>query len=218
VRCLRVSDWQARVAGLDQCKRLGAFEANGSLIEWATDGHAIALVDTRGQSVLPIAAEGTAVVITIAYERWIMPVPDDPINVTLRQLRDAAGEPERHRVEDCPECRGTGRHPEADVGCECSCCNCGYCEGDKRLTRVPDMRRRMVPGFTTRFDANLLALALACVDGLQPDEAVALFDLSPAERAIMVAGADWRVVVMGLLLDEKTTCEPFFAATPAVLQ
>lgn len=212
MRTLRVSDWRAGLkAGLAQEKRLGALVLlDDTKIECATDGHAIALVDAGRSSTMPLFGESAAKVCKTACELWSTPHPASVMTMALRHLLDAAGKADRPHLEECPDCYGTGRHADADAGCKCTRCDCDYCGGDAKIERVPSPRKRMVPGFRTRFDANLLALVLGCIDGLDPDEPVSLFDLDPTLCAIMATGEGWRVVVMGRLHDESEEYEPLF--------
>ena len=200
---LRVSDWRAGLEGISVAKRLGAVQLDGTKLEVATDGHAMAIVDAGPSSAMPFFPDDAAKVRATVLDLWTLPVPEYKLRMTLRVLLSAVGAPDRPRKSTCQECGGSKRNREADGDCECFHCRCDYCDGVGIEEHRPDTRKRFVRGFTTRFNANLLALTIDSISGKEPDEQIALFDLAPTLDAIMVAGASWRVAVMAMRIDDN---------------
>lgn len=201
---LRVSDWRVGfLDGLSIKKRLGAFEHGGTRIECATDGKAMAMVDAGPHSTMPLFGDEAKNVETMARELWDSPGTPIFFDMTLREVVRAIGEVERPKMEACPGCHGSGRRVPEHVhpGCDCEYCACEYCGGDKLLESRPEIKKRFVAGFATRFDANLMGLAVSCISGTDLDEVVRVYDLAPKTQAVLIVAKSWRVIVMGYWFD-----------------
>lgn len=186
-----------------------ALEHDGRRYVVATNGHACVII-ASGSDHPPLPDSVAA-----AAHRW-MSAPTDRVT-SLAALRRWAGR--QTHTAPCPVCRGAQDYRCPTCGARGTCLDCG----GKGTVQVREYRPGTILGL--RIDRRLLADYLQHVVGETVLVGVVQQDGPPSERPLVVAGEDWRVIVMPLRWEgpgeatdaeeyrfEEADCETYSAA------
>jgi hypothetical protein len=167
---------------------MSSIVVDGQAWDVTTNGRAIAFVQAV-TATYPEPPRGMAK----DFVRFLENPSDEPRRMSLSTILHVVGDAEPSRSEECRYCCGSGLESDADDGCECRNCLCGWCAGDGEVWTSPKAREALFDGVPV--DANLIAVTLAAI---APNDDVVSFWTDKKEKRIRFAGYGWRAVVMGI--------------------